>query len=129
MSNPVIEWIHFLPDGEEEIIKFPAKMIVCYTCDGTGSTVNPSIDGNGITADEMDEMGDDFREDYFGGVYDVQCRTCKGLRVIAQLDRPACNRNPKLRALLKQKEAVDAEIDRDDASEAWLRRAESGERW
>lgn len=124
-----IEWLRYLADGTEETVRFPAKRIVCYTCDGTGTTVNPSIDGNGITASEMEELGDDFREDYMRGVYDVQCRTCKGERVIADLDREACNANPRLRGLLKLKDKQEAADAREDASEAWLRRAESGERW
>lgn len=129
MATVKFEWTRYLPSGEEEIVKFPATMIVCYTCQGTGKTVNPSIDGNGITASEMEELGEDFREDYLSGVYDVTCRTCHGKNVIAVLDREACNRNPKLRLLLKLKDKEDESSARDDASEAWLRRAESGERW
>lgn len=129
MSNISIPWIRFLPDGEEETVLFPAKNIVCYTCDGSGKTVNPSIDGNGITASEMDELGDDFREDYMSGVYDVTCRTCKGERVIPQLDRAGIMHNPKLRPLLKAYDKERDEQARDDASEHWLRMAESGERW
>jgi predicted methyltransferase len=129
MSNVTISWVRYTEDGEEETVLFPAKNEVCYTCNGTGKTVNPSIDGNGITASEMDELGEDFREDYMSGVYDVQCRTCKGKNVIAQIDRPACNRNPKLRALLKLKDKQEADDARDEASERWLRMAESGERW
>jgi hypothetical protein len=129
MSNVTIPWIRFLADGEEETVLFPAKMIVCHTCQGTGTTVNPAIDGNGITQSEMEELGDEFREDYLSGVYDVQCRTCKGKNVIAVLDRAACMHSPKFRPLLK---AYDKELDdmaRDDASERWLRMAESGERF
>jgi hypothetical protein len=47
--------------------------------------VNPSIDAHGIGAEEMDELGDDFREDYLSGVYDVRCAECGGERVV-----PAC---------------------------------------
>lgn len=61
------------------------RFAVCPTCEGRGTHVNPSIDAHGITAEEMDELGDDFREDYMGGVYDVACAECNGLRVV-----PAC---------------------------------------
>lgn len=61
------------------------KFAVCPRCEGRGSHVNPAIDGNGITGDEMDELGDDFREDYLSGVYDVACEECHGERVV-----PAC---------------------------------------
>ena len=55
---------------------------VCPRCRGEGSYVNPAIDGNGITADEMAELGDDFREDYMAGTYDVPCELCHGRRVV-----------------------------------------------
>lgn len=64
----------------------PARYEVCGRCRGTGTHTNPSIDGNGITSDEMHELGDDFREDYMNGVYDVQCYECKGERVVLILD-------------------------------------------
>ena len=129
MASVTIEWTHFLPDGEEEIIKFPAKMIVCYTCEGRGMTVNPDIDGNGLTREDFEEAGPEFEEDYFAGVYDVTCRTCKGKNVIPQLDRAAIMHNPRLRPLLKAYDKQQDEQSRDDASERWLRMAESGERW
>lgn len=129
MSSITIPWVRFLPAGTEETVQFPAKMIVCYTCDGSGTTVNPSIDGNGITASEMEELGDDFRDDYMRGVYDVQCRTCKGKNVVAVLDRERCKQSKTLRPLLKAYDKEQADDAREDDSERWLRMAESGERW
>jgi hypothetical protein len=55
---------------------------VCPRCGGEGSYVNPAIDGHGITAEEMHDLGDDFRDDYMAGVYDVPCDVCKGRRVV-----------------------------------------------
>jgi hypothetical protein len=44
------------------------------------------VDGNGLTADDIDELGgDEFLQDYLGGVYDVRCGECGGNRVV-----PAC---------------------------------------
>ena len=34
--------------NEDEVYELPAKYIVCDNCGGSGSTVNPSIDGNGL---------------------------------------------------------------------------------
>lgn len=62
------------------------RWAICPTCEGNGTHVNPAIDGHGITAEEMYELGDDFREDYMRGVYDVSCEECKGMRVV-----PACS--------------------------------------
>ena len=66
-------------DYEEDL---PALHSVCPNCRGKGTHVNRAIDGNGITSDEMAELGPDFFEDYMSGVYDVACDECKGLRVV-----------------------------------------------
>jgi hypothetical protein len=128
MSSKVIQWVRYLPDGAEETIRFPAKNIVCYTCDGEGTTVHPDIDGNGISPEEFAE-DPDFEEAYFAGHYDVQCRTCKGKKVILELDREACNRDARLRLLLKLRDKEEADNAREWESERFLRMAESGERY
>jgi hypothetical protein len=61
------------------------KYEVCSTCEGRGKHVNPSIDSNGISAEDFDE-DPDFRESYFSGVYDVTCYGCKGQRVVLDVD-------------------------------------------
>jgi hypothetical protein len=58
------------------------KYKVCPNCEGSGTTVNPSIDGNGLSWEDFDEAGPEFVEDYFSGVYDVACAECEGNRVI-----------------------------------------------
>jgi len=78
-------------DGERDI-EFPAVVEVCSRCGGKGRHSNPSIDGNGITGEEMDELGDDFREDYFSGVYDVQCEQCNGRNVTLEIDETRANK-------------------------------------
>ncbi len=42
------------------------KWEVCGTCNGRGSHVNPSIDSNGISAEEFAE-DPDFQDDYLAG--------------------------------------------------------------
>lgn len=81
MSNPKI--ISHDEDGNE--ITLNGKYEVCHTCSGSGKTVNPSIDGNGISRDQFDE-DPDFAEAYFRGDYDVTCRTCEGKRVEVVID-------------------------------------------
>ena len=78
-------------DGERDI-EFPAVVEVCSRCGGKGHHSNPSIDGNGITGEEMAEMGDDFREDYLSGMYDVQCEECHGRNVTLEIDEKRANR-------------------------------------
>ena len=79
--------VEILNENEDyENYEFPAKYAVCDHCNGNGTHVNPNIDGNGITSDEMAELGPDFREDYLSGVYDVICGECKGKRVVLEID-------------------------------------------
>ena len=72
-------------EDDEAEFTVPAKYDVCGTCDGKGSHVNPSIDAHGISPEEFAE-DPDFREDYFGGAYDVACNECRGKRVVPVAD-------------------------------------------
>ncbi len=66
---------------------FPAKYEICPRCDGTGSHVNPAVDGNGLSSEDIDELGgQDFMDDYLEGVYDVPCEECHGSSVVLILD-------------------------------------------
>lgn len=56
---------------------------LCPRCKGEGKYVNPAIDGNGLTGEDIDRLGgDEFMEEYMGGTYDVPCELCKGRRVV-----------------------------------------------
>jgi hypothetical protein len=68
-------------NDEEFEAEFPAVFEVCPTCRGKGQHVNPSIDCNGLSAEDFAE-DPDFAEDYFSGRYDVSCYGCNGKRVI-----------------------------------------------
>lgn len=68
-------------EGNEIEVSVRAKLGLCPTCEGRGTHVNPSIDDNGISAEDFDE-DPDFREGYFQGRYDVPCYECGGLRVV-----------------------------------------------
>lgn len=72
-------------------LELPSRLEVCDRCEGKGTHVNEAIDGNGITASEMDELGPDFLEDYMGGVYDVRCTECKGRNVMPVVDEGRCS--------------------------------------
>ena len=73
-------------EGEEITHTVPCEFVVCPRCHGEGKHVNPAIDGNGITQSEMDELGQDFLDDYMGGGYDVTCSECGGKRVGPEID-------------------------------------------
>jgi hypothetical protein len=72
-------------EGDEEEITVHCKYEVCSTCEGKGTHVNPSIDSNGLTAEDFDE-DPNFKEQYFNGAFDVTCYGCKGKRVEVVVD-------------------------------------------
>jgi hypothetical protein len=80
-------------DGEEQTIELPGKHAVCGNCDGHGTHLRPGMREHAYTQEEFDESfhDDEDRAAYFerGGMYDVQCETCKGLRVVVVVDRGA----------------------------------------
>jgi len=66
------------------------QFAVCPTCDGNGTHVNPSIDSEGISAEQFYE-DPDFEEAYFSGVYDVACAECGGQRVVTKCATDGCS--------------------------------------
>lgn len=76
-------------DYAEVTVNLPGKYQVCSRCDGEGSIVNPSVDGNGISAEQFAE-DPDFKEAYFAGAYDIRCPECNGQRVVVVPDVQAC---------------------------------------
>jgi len=74
-------------DSDENIVirestKVPIRFEVCNICEGRGEYVNPAIDSHGITGEEMDELGEDFFDDYRSGIYNIPCGLCKSDRVV-----------------------------------------------
>jgi hypothetical protein len=112
----------------ERVVTLPVKFEVCGRCDGHGSHLTPSIGEHAYSMEEFYESFDDEegRAEYFrrGGMYDVTCERCKGLRVEPVVDDSAIKYNPKLKAdydLLCEQWESDAQSRADDAAE---RRAE-----
>ncbi len=65
---------------EPEELPTRGRWIVCTVCEGEGTTVNPDIDSNGLTHEDLED--DDFRENYMSGAFDITCKACNGKRVI-----------------------------------------------
>lgn len=80
----------------EELIEFPFKYEVCPTCGGKGKHVNPNIDSHGLTRDDF-EQDPDFAEDYFSGLYDVDCYECNGTRVVPVIEEEFLNEEQKVK--------------------------------
>lgn len=76
-------------NGKEIECLLPGKYEVCWRCEGEGKHTKPSIDGNGLTAEDFYE-DPDFSEAYFSGRYDVICSECQGNRVIPVADPSRC---------------------------------------
>lgn len=68
-------------DGDGDDYTIPAVYEVCGTCYGHGEHVNPSIDSQGLSAEDFAE-DPDFAEMYFAGLYDVKCNECGGEKVV-----------------------------------------------
>lgn len=104
-------------DGNLVETPLPMKYDVCGLCEGRGKHVNPSIDGNGLTAEDFEE-DPDFAEEYFAGTYDVTCACCRGKRVVAVVDEERMT--PETLTAWKAQEAEHAAEARERAAELRL---------
>ena len=77
-------------DGEEQEIELPAQYVVCPKCGGEGTHLHPSIGEHAYSLEEFcEEFDEEGQQEYFrrGGIYDVTCTRCAGLRVVLVVDR------------------------------------------
>ena len=102
-------------DGSTEIVSVPSHFEVCERCQGKGS--HDAWEG-GMTADEMEEQGPDFIEDYLSGVYDVKCTVCNGLRVVEVISRERIS--PEILAAYDREQQELAELQQMEMSERWF---------
>lgn len=61
------------------------KNALCQNCDGEGTMVNRSIDGQGLDPNDPD-LDEDFWETYHSGGYDVRCDECDARGVVRVVD-------------------------------------------
>lgn len=116
-------------EGDEEEVEFPAIKEVCSDCGGHGTVMNESMRNHAYTPEEfMEEFDEEGRQQYFtrGGIYDVQCPTCKGANVVNVIDRKACERDPELKKKLEQWDEQEEERLQYEAADRATRRGESG---
>jgi hypothetical protein len=111
-------------NGAETEISVPGKFVVCPTCNGTGTELCEGLRGVAFSPEQMDE-DPDFRENYFGGRYDVACTECKGKRVVAAPDEDRMTKRE--RKLWTVTENAKFEYERELAYERQLR--ERGVQW
>lgn len=111
--------------ADEYFLDVPWKYVICDHCNGHGTHVNPSIDGNGITSEEWDrDWDDDAREDYFAGVYDVSCeaRCHEGKIMVPNTD----NMTEEMQKIIKKWEHEESERDYENRCDARTRWYEDG---
>lgn len=116
-------------DGEEETMSLPTIMQVCHDCDGHGTTLCEGMRGHAYSAEEFaEEFDEEEREEYFrpGGMYDEQCRTCKGANVIPEVDE--ANLTPEQKTFYNQWAGASAGRARCRAEDRATMRAECGYR-
>lgn len=72
-------------DGE--MVALPAKWEICGVCDGDGMKSHPAFD-NGITSEEWErDWGQEERENYLKGMYDVPCGCKDGKVLVGDIDK------------------------------------------
>jgi len=97
--------------GVETEYVLPGRFEVCPRCEGHGTHLTPSIGEHAYSAEEFNETfwEPEDRAEYFrrGGMYDVDCETCRGKRVILVPDEDACRLTLRGRRLLALYEAIE----------------------
>jgi len=100
--------------GDDYHAEVPCHYEVCDLCSGSGSTVNPSIDCNGISSQEFAD-DPEFAEEYFSGAYDITCPSCKGNRVAPAIT--AGSVRDEVLDLIREQQNSQSEWDRESAME------------
>lgn len=122
-----MELTYINDDDEEVTMDLPSKMEVCPDCDGHGTTLCEGMKGHAYSAEEFAEDFDPEEQgEYFkrGGMYDVQCSTCKGKNVVPVVDEEELTPAQKeFYEAYCEYESTCARFDREDAM---TRRGESG---
>jgi DnaJ-class molecular chaperone len=68
-------------DGSDFIL-VDGKMVVCPTCQGTGSHVRHDLDDSAMVDSMREDCDYEGLEAYFGGAFDERCTHCGGENVI-----------------------------------------------
>lgn len=97
-------------NGDEHVESVPAKHEVCDECEGHGTILNPAIGRYAYSQEEFEASfpDDESKAQYFtrGGIYDVKCPGCNGMRVIVVPNEEAASKREKrvIRRWRKEKE-------------------------
>jgi hypothetical protein len=122
----ILYLVHYDDEGDEHVLEMPAVWVVCPDCEGHGSVLNPSMRHHAYTEEEFRHFSADERHAYFtrGGMYDVQCPTCRGRTTVKVVKEDALTETQ--RAAYKAHQKREAEAAADARADAFTRRMESG---
>ena len=116
MNDISIEVVFQNDNGDEMVVELPAVFQVCSDCKGHGTVLNEAMRYHAYTYEDEEMHDPEFLEEYFkpGGMYDVTCSTCKGMRVEKVVDAKAMLTAEQKEALeaMHEREQDDAEYDR-----------------
>jgi hypothetical protein len=92
----VVEYTDWDEDDNEitHTIGMPIRWEVCDLCNGRGSHVDPRIDCNGLSFDELVD-DPEFAEAYSRGDYDQTCNCCGGRTTIPVINDDHLNDDQK----------------------------------
>lgn len=118
-----LHWIE-CRDGEnyDVIVAFPAKVVVCRKCGGTGRMMRPSLAGYAYTEEEVGQMSHEEIEEMQKGpasrIFGTTCDSCNGKNVEVVPNRAAftANQRTEYRKYLKFREEQE-QSDREWAAE------------
>ena len=63
-------------DSPPEFLEVGFDWETCSNCGGRGRFVDPAIDNEGLSSEELED--DTFRERYQNGIFSVDCESCYG---------------------------------------------------
>ena len=74
LEDALIKQSDLEEDAERYGISVKTEFIICSQCSGSGFTVSPVIDCDGLTAENL--YDNDFADAYFSGAVDERCSAC-----------------------------------------------------
>ena len=74
LEDGLIQQSDLEEDAQRYGIPVKTEFQICNQCSGSGSTVSPDIDCDGLSAEDLYDH--DFADAYFSGAFDERCSAC-----------------------------------------------------
>lgn len=68
-------------------IALPTIWVVCERCRGEGEVALPGVS---FSSSDLEELGQDFCDDYAAGHYNDRCPDCRGRTTVMEIDHDRC---------------------------------------